>query len=191
MHSSHAIQNLIVEFALMDKIWNQGVTRLSFMHYNTLEEVERVVDIIKAACSWSWWAGEMLSSKYEPCFLIIFVSSYNERIKARYLIQIYLTRLHEKHQFYCTLGCAGMTTRIQSNVLSRWKNTQIMMNEWIAAWCINQWIRCSNNLRQKCEASSLAEHVLPVGANRFPTFLNWGKVHEMTRPVHLRDCKGQ
>ena len=32
---------------------NQGVTRLSFMHYNTLDEVERVVEVIKAACS-SW-----------------------------------------------------------------------------------------------------------------------------------------
>ena len=28
----------------------KGVTRLSFMHYNTLAEVDRVVDIVDAAC---------------------------------------------------------------------------------------------------------------------------------------------
>merc|ERR1719510_899753 len=43
----------------------------------------------------------------------------------------------------------------------------------------------TNNLQQKCEASSLAEHVLPVRTNRLPSILDRGKVHKMARPVHL------
>jgi len=46
-HGNHYAVSLVDE-ALASP---QGVTRLSFMHYNTLEEVERVADIIKTACS--------------------------------------------------------------------------------------------------------------------------------------------
>ena len=84
---------------------HQGVTRLSFMHYNTLEEVERVVEVIKTACS--SWAGEMpaVSTHNKMWKRPFFPDNLRQcSIKARYLIQIYLTRLHEKTSVLLYLG---------------------------------------------------------------------------------------
>jgi len=46
-HGNHYAVSLVDEALDLP----QGVTRLSFMHYNTLAEVDRVVDIVDAACN--------------------------------------------------------------------------------------------------------------------------------------------
>lgn len=46
-HGNHYAVSLVDEALDLQ----QGVTRLSFMHYNTLAEVDRVVDIVDAACN--------------------------------------------------------------------------------------------------------------------------------------------